>query len=184
MAVSTGAQQPVIAANIVKREGDWVYLDEESAKRHPLYGIRGWAALLASVLVAGALLGLFVTVGAVVGVVFGAIEGAIVAVSMAGASAYQLFVAARLWKMQASFQRHYLILFVISLAVALVSFVMDPEEGMQSIVEIVIMGLWLAYVLQSVRINVTTQKRVSAGDALVREAIVDMDPRRPKSAQY
>jgi hypothetical protein len=184
MAASTGTQEPITAVDILKRDGDWVYLDEAGAKRHPLYGIKGWAALLASLLVAGALLGLLVFVGAVVAVVFGAIEGVIVAALMAGASAYQLFVAARLWKMRDSFQRHYLILFMVSLVLTIVSFVVDPEGAMSSIASMVVMGLWLAYVFQSARINVTTRKRVSAGDALVREAIVDMDPRRPKSAQY
>ncbi len=184
MAVSTEPQQPITAANIVKREGDWIYLDEEGAKRHPLYGVEGWAPALGVVLVLGALLGLFTIVGALIGTAFGAFEGLFAAVLVAAASGYQLFVAARLWKMRDGFQRHCLILFAISLALTVALLVVDPKESMSSIPSMVITALWLAYVFQSVRVNVTTRKRVSAGDALVREAIVDMDPRRPKSAQY
>jgi len=184
MAVSTGTPQPITEANIVKRDGDWVYLDEEGAKRHPLYGVEGWAMVLGILLALGALLGLFTVVGGLIATAFGAFEGIAVAVLMGAASGYQLFIASRLWKKRDSFPRHYFILFAISLALTIVSFFVDPDGAMSSIASIVIMGLWLAYVFQSVRINVTTRKRVSVGDALVREILADTDPHRPKSAQY
>jgi hypothetical protein len=190
VAESTGAPQPITAANIVKRDGDWVYLDEEGAKRHPLYGVRSGAAILASLLAGTAVLGgLFDFDYLLAAVRLGrdqpgaaGIIGAIGAIAMA-IDMYMFFVASRLWRMRDNFQRHFAIVAAITFVHMIVMVVKQPEISMLRIAEIVVLGLFAQYVFRSVRINVTTRKRVLSSDALVRELVVDMDPHLPKGAK-
>mgnify|MGYP000880866278 CR=1 FL=1 len=168
-------------ADIVKRDVDWVYLDGEAAKRHPLYGAEGWAMILGALIVISVLKDI---AEIVIAVVQDVAVGLVAALLISPYAGYKFFVMTRLWQARESFQRHFLILFGIGLVLTVVSLFVDAKANMSSIPTMIFMAAWLTYVLRSARINVTTRKRVSPAGAFVREVITGADPHLPKAAKY
>ncbi len=143
---------------VLRREGSWAYLDEPSARSHPLYGVEGWAALLGVSLafIGPAIAILQLLQNRATGLEF-AIEAALTALVIG----YALFVAYLLWAQSAGFRLHYTILAGIGLAFGLIALVIEPVSALR---EMAVAVVWLAYVYLSRRINVTTLKRVRLGD--------------------
>lgn len=163
---------------ILRREGIWVYIDEASARRHPLYGIKGWARFLWVV---------FVVLGPILGFgefMKGILEAHKNAVTVTPIEVwttviqiiifvlYGWFLAYLLSYHKASFVFHYVIysivIFVLSGSVLILSEV--TSEVTAAIKDIIGASIWLVYVLMSKRINVTTAKRVRADDPILSSA--------------
>jgi hypothetical protein len=155
---------------VLRREGPWVYLDEASAERHPLYGVHGWAALL--------LLGL--TAGPVLNTIFDLtrtpysrqIDPITIAIDIF-LIGYCWFIAWLLVKHSAAFRTHYFILAGLGFAVSLL-ILATGDSGAAPIALRNIIGttIWLLYVFLSKRINATTLKRVKTTDPFVAQAVV------------
>jgi hypothetical protein len=143
---------------VLRRDGSWAYLDEASAKSHPLYGVEGWAALLGiSLGFIGPAIAIFqILQSRATGQEF-AIEVALTAVLIG----YSLFVAYLLWTEAPKFRMHYTILAGIGLILNLLALVVEPTSAIR---DMATAAIWLAYVYLSRRINVTTLKRVRVGD--------------------
>ncbi|NVK17121.1 MAG: hypothetical protein HWE30_00345 [Methylocystaceae bacterium] len=132
--------------------GEWIELDEQYAKKHPLYGIYGWLAYFASALFVGPLL-------EIVSISYNDKELAnnwllfsIVFVLMA------LFAWVPLWLLIKK-SRHFPAVYVITSSILLLFSLVPPIDG-STFIAIGWIVLWLGYVLFSERVNVTMKHRV------------------------
>ncbi len=157
--------------------GRWVYLPEDVARQHPLYGVFGWAMILLACLCALPPAILFQDVrllltGTRIPSTFWAVFAVDVVLLVAAWAA-----AARLAREQASFLGH----FLLAAALALLSgvlFLYTLTAGLPAeyedrgtvgfVVRSLSAVLWTAYVLFSRRISVTVRKRVHVDDPFLR----------------
>ncbi|MET4699820.1 hypothetical protein ABIE65_002857 [Constrictibacter sp. MBR-5] len=157
--------------------GRWVYLPEDVARQHPLYGVFGWALILLAFLFAAPLALVVQDIrllwgGHRIPTQFWFVLG--LDVVLLGAA----WVAAlKLGREQASFLPHFLLAALIGLGSAALFFMVmtagvPPEYQDRGSFGLVLRGLpvvlWIAYVLFSRRISVTIRKRVHAEDPFLR----------------
>ena len=147
-----------------RRDYHWVYLDEATAKRHPLYGVRGWARLLLVVLICAPLFPLLSTC---------AFAGIAPPLALFFGVAFLVSAAANWWlalllnDRDSRFQKHYAI---ITGVLTLLSFLGSSNASALAltVVYAVLQLGGIGYVLESRRINVTTRRRVRPKDAFLK----------------
>src|SRR5690606_20985075 len=157
--------------------GRWVYLPEDVARQHPLYGVFGWAMILLACLCALPPAILFQDVrllltGTRIPSAFWAVFATDVVLLLAAWAA-----AARLAREQTSFMGH----FLLAAAVGLLSGVLflytltaglpaeyEDRGTLGFVARSLPAVLWTAYVLFSRRISVTVRKRVHVDDPFLR----------------
>jgi len=157
--------------------GRWVYLPEDVARQHPLYGVFGWALILLAFLFAAPLVLVVQDVrlilsGHRIPTQFWFVLG--VDVLLLGAA---WAAALKLGREQVSFLPHFFLAALIGLVSAALFFMVlttgvPPEYQDRGSFGLVLRGLpillWIAYVLFSRRISVTVRKRVHVEDPFLR----------------
>ncbi|MFN4090705.1 MAG: hypothetical protein ACK4QW_16905 [Alphaproteobacteria bacterium] len=177
--VISGTEQPAAMETAARSasSGRWVYLPEDVARQHPLYGVFGWALILLAFLFAAPLALVVQDVrllwtGHRIPSAFWLVLAVDVALLAAAWSA-----AVRLGREQTSFLPHFFLAALLGLASAAVFFVvltsgLPAEYQDRGSVGLVLRGLpvllWVGYVLFSRRIGVTVRKRVRASDPFLR----------------
>ncbi len=159
--------------------GGWVYLPEDFAQQHPLYGVYGWALLLLALLFVGPL----PLVAQDLRLLFGTGPRPEVGMMMLVLATDLLFLGTcwlagrRLSAERPEFQRYFAVAALAGLCAAMLFFYVMLEGLPRDYEERAVIGffwravpivLWSFYVLLSKRINVTTRKRVTSRDPFLR----------------
>ena len=147
----------------------WININEEIGKGHPLYGVKGWAALLVAWLIIKAVVGYLVFWSS--NPLFAL--PVLVSIIWLGISCFLLFAHKK------SFQSCLTIYLVINIGGALYSLLPDISNELSQInpltTKVGRLGyigvnlLLLGYIWKSVRINVTCRSRVQRNDPLLIE---------------
>lgn len=166
----TETPPPVIRADQIHEEGNWVYLPPEIAAQHPLNGIGGWTGLLLAMMILGGLLGLWALIQFAALLPYG---GPFVALFVAVLilQVLNLVTIILLIRKSSAFPTWYVILAGLSIAMALLIFALGGGFRAADIVGLVSSLAWLCYVLVSRRVNVTFRGRVERNDEWLRRGL-------------
>lgn len=159
------------------RSGNWVYLPEDAARHHPLYGVYAWALLLLAFLVLGPIILVYQDVRILVSESQRPDEFWIVLIAEVIFLAAAWKAAGRLGRESPDFRSYFYVAALIGLCVSALYFATLVESGPRELDQLALSGLvwravpilvWTLYVLRSRRINVTIRKRVPADDPFLR----------------
>jgi hypothetical protein len=152
-------------------DGQWLELDPADAQRHPLYGVGGWLALLAVILIVGAVL-VAITAFQLLNMAFSG-EGSpgvlmIVMGFILPAFLVQIWLIVLLFRLSPIFPAALLIVSGMAIALGVPSMLAFPPPAPRDLVSIAVIAIWMAYLVLSVRVNVTFKHRVRPGDPLLK----------------
>lgn len=147
----------------------WVDINKEAAKSHPLYGVKGWAALLVAYLIVKALFIYLVFVSK------DPIVNSMVLISVAWLLTSSFLLIAHKKSFQTFLGTYWIITILGSLGTLLpdVSLELSTAYPWSTLGGRLLYGgvhlLWLGYIWKSARINVTCRNRVRRNDQFVKE---------------
>src|SRR3546814_8350663 len=157
--------------------GRWVYLPEDAARQHPLYGVFGWALILLAFLFVAPLAlvvqdGRMLAAGHRIPAAFWSVLAVDLLLLVCAWGA-----AVKLGREQLAFLPYFLVTALVGLASAALFFVVltaglpaeyQDRGSMGLVVRALPVVLWVAYVFFSRRIAVTVRKRVHVDDPFLR----------------
>ncbi len=169
-AAQSEAPPPPIRADQIREEGNWVLLPPEIAAQHPLHGIGGWTMLLLVQLVAGVIFGALAFVA--LGMMFtqNAIDSIISILPLllgvlVVAEMLQIGCIVLLLMRSRAFPVCFMVFVAWSAGfVILANLGLQGGPDVRSIVSLITVLAWAAYVVVSTRVNVTFRHRVERND--------------------
>ena len=169
-AAPSEASPPPIRADLIRQEGNWIYLPPEIAAQHPLYGIGGWMILLLIQLVAGVVAGALAF--AALGMLFtqNVIDAIISALPLllgvlAIAEILHIACIVLLLMRSRAFPICYMVLAAWSAGfVILANLSLQGGPDFRSIASLFSVLAWVVYIVVSTRVNITFRYRVEPND--------------------
>lgn len=160
----------------IRHDGDWVYVPDHIAERHPLYGVGGWLILLMVLLAIGALLGV-IGFFRIVGVAGASGLVTVLVVLLGVVTAAQVVCIVLAAMKSAAFPPVFLVIALLSILFGVLGLAVGDRPRLGEFLGIAVNTIWAVYVVVSRRVNVTYRKRVRADDAQFADILAEAEGR-------
>ena len=156
-----------------QRAGDDIELPLDVAQRHPLYGIAGWAAVLAVFMVLDALVFVLATIGSFMLASRGAGGWfSVLGLIQLGLLVWAVACLVKLFAKKPDFPSQFTALCVASATLTVIGMLIGGATWMAAI-QLVVVAIYIGYVQRSRRVRVTFRHQVESGDPILREVFPD-----------